>query len=952
MLDRRPHLSLYLLVALMLAAFALRLFRLDYQSLWWDEGISLHLATSTLAEIVRDRLDNIHPPLYFFLLKGWLALVGVSPFTGRYLSVLASLTQVALVFAAARQWSGKSRRPALPWLAAAFMLLSPLSVIYGQEIRVYALLPLAYIAALLLAERTLAAGRMTTRPLLYLILIEWLDLHLHYIAIFAVAYIAAWGLLMLIRRRDWAGARRWLLAHTAVAAVSLPWLLAVAGNWAAVRAEANAGTFTADPVPLPFLFSQVWAFHLTGLAGSLASRFVQVAAGLAALLTVGLIAYHFRQSRQVNGRTRPVVPLLTAHWIVPLLSGLFVWSVRSFSHPRYIIMFAALLIPLVAFLVYPARRWAARLAGVALAVCVLALSFWGLGRYFFDANATKPDIRGVASLLESIAGPGDLIFVPDTDWSLPFEYHGDAAVLMPGLPHAPHDPDSPLARALDCTGGEACAESGRVFVVDYPRGTRDWQDRLPFELERRGHWAGLTSFHGVELREYHLTERPGPLPACEPDDPATFVARFDSLYLESVWIEQGAASDTAVAVALCWRVGPEESRETPTAAHTASLVLRDPITGERVSQADTPLLNRAGATTDDWLPGEIVVTYHLLPLAPGTPPVEMDLALGVYRSVDDVVDATDEDSSTSLLEGFDAQNNPAGQLIPLGMAALIPSIGLTSTRHDVAQPPLWDVAVELADGLHLAGARFSPGPYRPGQTIRVGLSWRSSAASLPDLRPSLRLEQDGVALVENTDAPVNGRYPTDRWRQGELVFEFRDLRVPAGVEGKAHLLIEVDGQVENLGEVTITGADVLYDRPAVGNAADVSFEQGIALIGYDLPPETVTIAGAVAITLYWRSDSGAIPIGYTVFVHLLGEDGSLIAQHDSPPANGQRPADEWLPGEYIIDPHELVWRELDYRGAARIAVGLYDPATGRRLLTADGSDSYRLPLTIRVEAAP
>ena len=39
------------------------------------------------------------------------------------------------------------------------MLLSPLSVIYSQEIRVYALLPVVYLALLLLAGRWLAHPR-------------------------------------------------------------------------------------------------------------------------------------------------------------------------------------------------------------------------------------------------------------------------------------------------------------------------------------------------------------------------------------------------------------------------------------------------------------------------------------------------------------------------------------------------------------------------------------------------------------------------------------------------------------------------------------------------------------------------------------------------------------------------------------------------------------------------
>jgi hypothetical protein len=50
-----------------LLAFALRLYRLDGQSIWVDEGISLHLANSSLIEIVANRAANIHPPLYFFL---------------------------------------------------------------------------------------------------------------------------------------------------------------------------------------------------------------------------------------------------------------------------------------------------------------------------------------------------------------------------------------------------------------------------------------------------------------------------------------------------------------------------------------------------------------------------------------------------------------------------------------------------------------------------------------------------------------------------------------------------------------------------------------------------------------------------------------------------------------------------------------------------------------------
>jgi len=61
-----PLLPLFLLLPLLLLAFALRLYRLDAQSIWIDEGISLHLAISSPGEIIADRAANVHPPLYFF----------------------------------------------------------------------------------------------------------------------------------------------------------------------------------------------------------------------------------------------------------------------------------------------------------------------------------------------------------------------------------------------------------------------------------------------------------------------------------------------------------------------------------------------------------------------------------------------------------------------------------------------------------------------------------------------------------------------------------------------------------------------------------------------------------------------------------------------------------------------------------------------------------------------
>ena len=166
---------LFLLLLILLPAFWLRLFLLDGQSLWWDEGISLHLATSSFAEIVANRAANIHPPLYFFLLKIWVMLTGTTSFAARYFSVLASFLQVVLVYALLRDWFG--RRTAV--IGLVLTAVYALSIVYAQEVRVYAFLPLTYLLILLLAHRV-AQEQPTRRLWLALGVAEWVALHLHY----------------------------------------------------------------------------------------------------------------------------------------------------------------------------------------------------------------------------------------------------------------------------------------------------------------------------------------------------------------------------------------------------------------------------------------------------------------------------------------------------------------------------------------------------------------------------------------------------------------------------------------------------------------------------------------------------------------------------------------------------------------------------------------------------
>lgn len=960
----RRHFLLIISLSLLLIAFALRVYRLDYQSIWWDEGISLHLATSSLGDIVQDRLSNIHPPLYFIMLKVWLGLVGVSAFTGRYLSVLASLGQVALIIGAVGYWAragqgslhsnkqGTRARDRLVFFAAVLMVLSPLAVIYGQEIRVYAMLPLVYLSMLLLASVILFSSSIRLKPLVLLAITEWVGLHLHYIVIFGVMFVGILGLVILVRRKDFPALKQWIGMQAVVAFLSLPWLIAVLGNWSAIQAEANAGTFAAEPVSLPFLLSQVWVFQLTGLPGALAIPFVRLAAAVAAILTLSLLI--IRLTPRLNGRRALSLPIeyqaglivrLSLQWALPLLSALLVWSVRSFSHPRYVIAFTIALIPLLAFLSIPAKSWWMKTLAIVMAVCVLSLSVWGLKEYYFNPQRAKPDMRGVAHYLEANAGPRDLILIPDTDWSLPFEYEGPSPIRMATLDAESGGAVRTPATLLVCLPGQNqqadCVHPERVFLVDYPRGTRDWQNRVPFELERLGFWSNLMEFDDVSVMEYQLEIPVEDRLSCSAGDtqPEThpIEARFDGMRLDSAWVEKEAAVDTAVAIALCWL--PEELVKDDL---VVSLVLRDPLTGERLGQVDSRLVDMSGAPTSNWSVGNEVVTYHVLPFMAGTPPITAEVNLSVYVPDDNGPRSVTATGATG------SELTPELSLADLTLVAPASQTPLPYLREESS--PGHDMAQEITPGLLFLGTHGLPVEVRPGQTIRIPLVWQAKADKLPDYQPELVLEQANLALVGVKGAPVQERVPTSRWQLGQIVQEFRDLRVPAGSDGSARLVLLVGDQRIELGEIMIQGEAAQLERPDIANPTEVIFGEEIKLVGFDAPVQPILAGESFPITLYWQSLSDEVSNNYSIFVHVISEDGRMIAQHDGPPANGQRPTFDWLAGEYVIDSHLMEWREPDYVGPARVLVGLYNPLTGERLRIATDADSYGLPVTLSISS--
>lgn len=174
-----------LLGVVFLFVLAIRVALIDQKNLWFDEVFSWHISQSSFYEIVVRTTNDIHPPLYYFILKIWTFVFGDSVFVLRVLSALFMSFSVFFIYAICKKF--------LTVKESFFVLLlyavSPLNLYYSQEARMSALNLFLNIGAVYyfikLQEMHLPWRRIFRFPVFYLfIFFEAAALYTHYFSFF------------------------------------------------------------------------------------------------------------------------------------------------------------------------------------------------------------------------------------------------------------------------------------------------------------------------------------------------------------------------------------------------------------------------------------------------------------------------------------------------------------------------------------------------------------------------------------------------------------------------------------------------------------------------------------------------------------------------------------------------------------------------------------------------
>jgi len=120
---------------ILLVGLILRLISLN-QSLWLDEATTALVAKMPLSNIFNNFLPNdVHPPLYYLIVKYWSFVFGTSEVALRIPSVLFGLGTIYFTYLIGKKIFNEKTG----LLAAAFLATSGLAVYYSQEARMYSL---------------------------------------------------------------------------------------------------------------------------------------------------------------------------------------------------------------------------------------------------------------------------------------------------------------------------------------------------------------------------------------------------------------------------------------------------------------------------------------------------------------------------------------------------------------------------------------------------------------------------------------------------------------------------------------------------------------------------------------------------------------------------------------------------------------------------------------------
>jgi len=271
--------------------------------------------------------------------------------------------------------------------------------------------------------------------------------------------------------------------------------------------------------------------------------------------------------------------------------------------------------------------------------------------------------------------------------------------------------------------------------------------------------------------------------------------------------------------------------------------------------------------------------------------------------------------------------------------------------HDILAKPqpgesVFDAHVNLGTDIRLERYGIRQLVAEPGGAFELVLYWRTMHETDERLHGFVHvIDEQGALIAQQDQVAFSNEHNSQAWRSGELIEDVYQVDVPvdalAGQYWFSIGLYDADSGTRLQATDAVSSAAIgnqvtlqprpivrwpgLYEQPRTQQACHYRFGDAAALVGWS---QQVTHA-SLNLELVWHALAPSDMPEQVVFAHLRRGD-VLVAQHDGPPANGQRPTVGWREGEYVID-QRVIDLTGQPAGSYALYVGLYDPVTGVRM---------------------
>lgn len=398
-----PKQELFLLSALLIIGWFLRLYRLEYQSFWTDEIITIKASKISLSELIfHPPVNNNMPPFYFLMTHCLLKIDHHSvEWVLRFPSMLFGVLSLAVFYFIVRKFLGNKAGLA----ATTLMAISPFHIWYSQEARPYGLLLFLSLLSIWFFQELISKPQNHWLKASFIGSVV-LTFYCHTIAIAFIGVLFIYVLLFYFKS-NW---RYWLINFAAIIILIIPALVYLMRNPPASGGDPHRSTKI-----LPSIAYTIWTFG-TGfsLGPSLTEYHAQdkirmLLPHLHLMLPIMMLfSIVFILGVRKLYNNKPTFWLTTLLFICPLIFAIL-GSMISPIHPfnvRYSILSFPAFIIFFAFGVTAIKNFKVRTAAFFFIVLIFMLS---LNNYYFNHKYHREDNRSAGQFLKIHAMSDDLV---------------------------------------------------------------------------------------------------------------------------------------------------------------------------------------------------------------------------------------------------------------------------------------------------------------------------------------------------------------------------------------------------------------------------------------------------------------------------------------------------------------------------------------------------------------